>query len=367
MGAAPMDATHIISSQKSSDEAAVATPSPQVQRPASAAKQPMPVLVIDDSPVARKLVENALDKEQYAVLPAKTGEEALAVFAEHKPGIVITDWLMPDLSGPQLCEKIRTDLGGRITYIIMLTGVSDKSKVVKGLQAGADDYVIKPFNPEELAARVNTGRRIVELHREIEAKNLMLQQLALTDSLTNLPNRRAIEEWGRRQLTGALRHKFPFWIVMVDVDEFKTVNDTFGHDAGDSVLRNVADTIRRNSRQCDICGRIGGDEFMLILTFTDQDGVRIAVERIRQQIEAHVYSFQGREIRVTASLGIAGIRPGQDCDIERLMVQADVALYSAKRRGRNRAEIAVPNATPRPEPTPARLEAAVQEKQKDTI
>jgi len=344
-----MDAIHITPSQNSGEEATLATPGQNAPLRASAARQPTAVLVIDDSPVARKLVEHALDKEQYTVLPAKTGAEALELFAEHKPGIVITDWLMPDLSGLQLCERIRTDFGGRITYIIMLTGVSDKAKVVKGLQAGADDYVTKPFNAEELAARVNTGRRIVELHREIEAKNLILQQLALTDSLTNLPNRRAIEEWGRRQLTGALRHKFPFWIVMVDVDEFKTVNDTFGHDAGDTVLRSVAEIISRNSRQCDICGRIGGDEFMLVLTFTDQNGVRIAVERIRQQIAAHVYMFQGREARVTASLGVAGIRPGQDCDIERLMVQADVALYSAKRRGRNRAEIATPNAAPRAE------------------
>ena len=357
-----MDATHIISSQN--DDDGVAQPTPSAIGPTvpatSATKQPMEVLVIDDSPVARKLVEHALDKEIYAVLPAKTAAEALEIFAEHKPGIVITDWLMPDLSGLQLCERLRTDFGGRVTYIIMLTGVSEKSKVVKGLQAGADDYVTKPFNAEELAARVNTGRRIVELHREIEAKNLILQQLALTDSLTNLPNRRAIEEWGRRQLTGALRHKFPFWIVMIDVDEFKTVNDTYGHDAGDAVLKNVADTIRRNSRQCDICGRIGGDEFMLVLTFTDQAGVRIAVERIRQQIESHVYTFQGREISVTASLGIAGIKPGQDCDIERLMVQADVALYSAKRRGRNRAEIAATNVTLRPEAAPSRLEANLE-------
>jgi len=344
-----MDAIHITPGQNCSEEATRATQSQNASLTASAARQPTVVLVIDDSPVARKLVEHALDNEQYTVLPAKTGAEALELFAEHKPGIVITDWLMPDLSGLQLCERIRTDFGGRTTYIIMLTGVSDKSKVVKGLQAGADDYVTKPFNAEELAARVNTGRRIVELHREIEAKNLILQQLALTDSLTNLPNRRAIEEWGRRQLTGALRHKFPFWIVMVDVDQFKTVNDTFGHDAGDAVLRSVAEIIRRNSRQCDICGRIGGDEFLMVMTFTDQDGVRIATERVRQQIEACAHTFQGREARVTASIGIAGIRPGQDCDFERLMVQADVALYSAKRRGRNRAEIATPNVSSRPE------------------
>lgn len=344
-----MDSTHAVSGSVHGNDEIQATPSASVQSLAITAKQPTAVLVVDDSPVARKLVEHALDGDHYVLLPAKTGAEALELFAEHKPGIVITDWLMPDLSGLQLCERIRTDFGSRFTYIIILTGVSEKSKVVKGLQAGADDYVTKPFNAEELAARVNAGRRIVELHREIEAKNLILQQLALTDSLTNLPNRRAIEEWGRRQLTGALRHKFPLWIVMVDVDQFKTVNDTFGHDAGDAVLRSVAEIIQRNSRQCDICGRIGGDEFLLVMTFTDHDGVRTAVERLRAQLEGQRFSFEGREVRVTASIGIAGIRQGQECDFGRLMVQADVALYSAKRLGRNRAEMATPHAGPPPE------------------
>lgn len=344
-----MDSTHAVSGAVRGNDETQATPSASVQPLAITAKQPTAVLVVDDSPVARKLVEHALDKDHYVLLPAKTGAEALELFTEHKPAIVIANWLTPDLSGLQLCERIRTDFCAHFTYIIILTGVSEKSKVVKGLQAGADDYVTKPFNAEELAARVNAGRRIVELHREIEAKNLILQQLALTDSLTNLPNRRAIEEWGRRRLTGALRHKFPLWIVMVDVDQFKTVNDTFGHDAGDAVLRRVAEIIQRNSRQCDICGRIGGDEFLLVMTFTDHDGVRTAVERLRAQLEAQRFSFEGREVRVTASIGIAGIRQGQECDFGRLMVQADVALYSAKRLGRNRAEMATPHAGPSPE------------------
>jgi len=320
----------------------------------AAAKNPTTVLVVDDSPVARKLVEQALDKTRYALLFAKTGEEALQIFGEQKPAIVVTDWLMPDLSGIELCERIRRDFAGHFTYILILTGVSDKTKIVKGLQAGADDYVTKPFNPEELAARVNSGRRIAELHREIEAKNLILQQLALTDSLTNLPNRRAIEEWGRRQLTGALRHKFPFWVVMVDVDKFKYVNDTFGHDAGDVVLREIADIIRRNTRQSDICGRIGGDEFVVVLTYSDQDGVKIAVERIREQVEKHRFEFRGQEVYVTTSIGIAGIRPGQDPDFGRMMVQADVGLYSAKRQGRNRVEIAAPHSGPLPDVEPPR-------------
>jgi two-component system, cell cycle response regulator len=343
-----MDTPHIASTQTA--DPAQSLPEAPAQPSASSTKHPATVLVVDDSPVARKLVEHALEGDEYHLLAARTGQEALAVFAEHKPGIVITDWLMPDLTGVQLCERIRAEFSSRFTYIIILTGVSDKSKVVKGLKAGADDYVTKPFNAEELAARVNSGRRIVELHREIEAKNLILEQLALTDSLTNLPNRRAIEEWGRRQLTGALRHKFPFWVVMIDVDQFKTVNDTFGHDAGDTVLRTFAEIIRRNSRQCDICGRVGGDEFLVVMTFADQNGVRIATERIRQQVEAHRFSFQGREIRVTASIGIAGTRQSQESDFGRMMVQADVALYSAKRQGRNRVEMAAPNASVPPQP-----------------
>ncbi len=168
------------------------------------------VLVADDSPVARKLIENALPPDRFFILRAKTGREALALFAEHSPGVVITDWMMPDLSGIELCERLRTEFRDRFTYIIMLTGVSEKSEVVKGLQAGADEYLTKPFHPDELLARTEVGKRIVELHREIETKNRLLEQLALTDDLTGLPNRRAIEQWGTRQLGGALRHGFAF-------------------------------------------------------------------------------------------------------------------------------------------------------------
>jgi diguanylate cyclase (GGDEF)-like protein len=309
-------------------------------RSLGAPAQRLPILLVDDSAVARKLVEQALDKNQYAVMPAKTGNEALALFAEHRPGIVITDWLMPDLSGIELCERLRSEFKSHFTYIIMLTGISDKAKIVKGLQSGADEYVIKPFHPDELSARVDVGRRILELHREIEAKNLILEQLALTDNLTRLPNRRAIEEWGKRQLTGAFRHKFPFWVVMVDVNRFKTVNEAYGSEAADAVLKKVAEILKRNTRQCDICGRIDGDQFLTIMTFTNREGVQIAVERIREQIATQKVTFAGREVSVTASVGIAGLPDGQECDFARMMVQADVALRSAKRLGRDRFDFA---------------------------
>lgn len=306
----------------------------------TADKQPFPVLVVDDSPVARKLVEHALPPDEYAILPAKTGQEAIELFANHRPGLVITDWLMPDLSGIELCQRIRSDFQNSFTYIIILTGVSEKSKIVKGLQAGADEYLTKPFHPDELLARAEVGRRIIGLHREVEAKNRLLEQLALTDELTRLPNRRAIEQWAARQLSGAVRHDFPFWVVMADIDQFKLVNDSYGHEAGDTVLKSFSEILRDNTRQSDLCGRIGGDEFALIISHSERDGIEVMVQRIREQLEAQRFPFSVDGRAVTASFGIAGFDRGRHQKFERLMVQADAALYAAKRLGRNRVELA---------------------------
>jgi len=302
-------------------------------------KEAFPVLVVDDSPVARKLVEHALPEDQYEIISAKTGEEALQLFAERRPGLVITDWLMPDITGLEVCERIRADFRDSFTYIILLTGVSEKEKIVKGLQSGADEFLTKPFDAAELRARIGVGRRIVELHRELEAKNLLLEQLSLTDSMTGLPNRRAIEEWAKRQLSGAARHDFPLWVIMADLDKFKSVNDTYGHEAGDVVLKGFAETLKSHSRQCDICGRMGGDEFLIIITFAEAAGARLAIERIREQVEAKKFDFGGNSVGVTASFGIAGYHHGQETNFERLMVRADAALYSAKRKGGNRVEM----------------------------
>ena len=302
------------------------------------------VLVIDDSPVSRKLVEITLPPDEYKVVLAKTGNEALGLFAEHRPAVVITDLLMPDLSGIEICERLRSDYSNLPTYIILVSGVSEKSKVVKGLQSGADDYLTKPFDPAELLARVEVGRRIIALHREIEAKNRLLEQMALTDELTGLPNRRAITQWADRQLSGAVRHEFPFWIVMMDLDRFKVINDTFGHVAGDQVLKKFAEVLHANTRQCDISGRLGGDEFVWIITFVDENGVHAAVERLRKSMESQKFTFGEAEVRVAASFGIVSRQRGMLLQFDQLLGQADVALYSAKRLGRG-SPPAVPAAT----------------------
>ena len=304
-------------------------------RAAETSHGPFPVLVVDDSPVARKLVECSLPKSEYSILLAKTGQEAIEKFAEHRPGLIITDWLMPDFSGIELCERIRREFRNHFTYIIVLTGVQEKTAVVRGLKAGADEYLTKPFDPDELLARAGVGRRIIQMHREIEEKNRLLEQLALTDQLTDLPNRRAVEEWAKRQISAAARHEFPFWVIMTDLDKFKTINDTWGHDAGDTVLRKFAEILKANTRSSDICGRIGGDEFLMIITHSQPEGIQLAIERMRAQVEAQRFVFNGQEVSLTASFGVASFRRGQVPDLERLIVQADVALYSAKRRGRN--------------------------------
>ncbi len=304
-----------------------------------AGEQPIRVLVADDSAVSRKLVEQTLSEKQYSLVFAKSGRETVDLFAEYHPALVIVDWIMPDLSGIEICKHIRSKTQASYTYIILLTGKSEKDSVVEGLAAGADDYLTKPFHPEELIARVGVGLRIMELQREIEVKNAILQELALTDPLTSLPNRRGIEDWAARQLNGAARYGFSFWVALADLDHFKTVNDAHGHDAGDTVLKRFSQILKKKSRRSDICGRIGGEEFLFVLTHaTKEDALRV-IDSIRAEFEATKFNFNGNSLTVTASFGLVGFAGTKAPDFNRLVTDADSALYSAKRLGRNRVEV----------------------------
>ena len=300
------------------------------------------VLVVDDSPVYRRLVQDTLALQQYSILLAKNGHEALELFAQHLPSLVITDGIMPDLSGIELCQKIREVGQNAYTYIILLTGMSEKDNVVEGLAGGADDYLTKPFHPGELLARVGVGRRIIDLQRQIEAKNRLLEEAALTDPLTGLWNRRAIESSAARELHGAARHGYPLWVVAVDLDNFKRVNDTYGYDAGDVVLKRFGQVLKTNTRASNICGRMGGEEFLLILTHVGPDNIHAAVDRIRRAFESQTFNFEGKNVVVTASFGVAGFQGTEPPEFTRLMIEADKALYAAKRGGRNQVRVAEP-------------------------
>jgi diguanylate cyclase (GGDEF)-like protein len=298
------------------------------------------ILVADDSPVYRKLVEQSLSQEHYTLLIAKNGRQALDLFAEHQPGVVITDWSMPDISGIELCQHIRRDFNQFYAYVILLTGNTDKEELIEGLAAGADDYVTKPFHSGELQARVRVARRMVELHRQIQDKNRQLEELALTDPLTGLPNRRAIDVWAIRELSAAARYNFSIWVAMADLDHFKNVNDSYGHDAGDTVLKGFAEVLKSNTRDSDVCARLGGEEFLVVITHVEKENVTIPIERIRTQFECQKFAVADRTFGATASFGIAGLRVTASPNFSDLVARADAALYSAKKKGRNRIELA---------------------------
>ena len=197
------------------------------------------VLAVDDSPFSRKVLEHALADQPYEVRFAKDGREALLSISKFRPNIVITDWILPDFSGPDLCRKVRSESRSGYIYMILVTSNVDKESTVEALASGADDYLTKPFHAKELVARIGVGRRIIQMHREIEEKNELLEAAVRTDFLTGLPNRRAVEEYAGKQLGGAVRHQFPFWVILIDLNKFKIVNDQYGHLAGDEVLERI--------------------------------------------------------------------------------------------------------------------------------
>jgi two-component system cell cycle response regulator len=299
------------------------------------------VLVADDSPVYRKLVEGTLAQQGYSVSFAKNGREAIDLVSQNHPTLLITDWEMPDLTGIELCGHIRRCENTSFTYVILLTSKTNKDQLIEGLAAGADDYLTKPFHPGELLARVAVGTRMAELHRQVQTKNRLLEELARTDSLTGLPNRRAIEDWATTALKGAARHGFPFWVVMADLDHFKAINDTYGHEMGDFVLERFAQTLRSNTRSSDICGRLGGEEFVAIITYGEKKGIQTAVDRLREDFARERFECSTKTFQATASFGIASFRGHEAPDFHQLLRDADAALYTAKRAGRNRAEFSI--------------------------
>jgi two-component system, cell cycle response regulator len=298
------------------------------------------VLVVDDSPIYRKLLQDMLSRPEYSVSFACNGSEAVRLQGDKMPDIIITDWVMPDFSGLELCERVRADKSAPYTYIILMTSNTEKSGVVKGLEAGADDYLVKPFDTSEMLARIGVGRRTIDLHRQLEQKSALLEEVASTDVLTGLPNRRAIEDWANKQLKGAARHGFPVWVVLCDLDSFKEINDTFGHEAGDTVLRTFADTLKKLTRISDMCGRLGGDEFLIVISHVSGDNIELAINRFRELFCALSFPFAGHSVSISATFGVAGSESGNFKDFDALVRKADEMLYEAKRAGRNCVHIA---------------------------
>jgi len=297
------------------------------------------VLVAEDDAVTTLVTRRFLQKAGYRVTTVENGQRALELLAERFYPIVLTDWEMPELDGPELCRRIRKTEHAGYVYTILLTARTSRDHILAGLEAGADDYVTKPVDEAELIARLKTAHRIIELEQRLRAAREQAVQLSITDALTGVYNRRHFMVEFPRELERARRFSTPVSIVMCDVDHFKKINDEHGHQAGDDVLREVGQVLKSTVRpNVDWVARYGGEEFAVVLPGADHKGALIVAERLRSTLAARDIAIPGASLRATASFGVASDRPTwprEGATADELLSYADLCLYASKRAGRN--------------------------------
>ncbi len=297
----------------------------------------MKILIAEDSVVSTHLLCATLRKWGYDVIVATNGNQAWAELQkEDAPQLAILDWQMPGLTGPDVCRRVRKATEKQYAYLLLLTSRHLKEDMVEGMESGADDYVTKPFNPLELKARLRAGRRILDLQAELLKTREALREQATKDFLTGMWNRPSILEILGRELARSLREGIPAGIVVMDLDLFKSVNDTHGHLAGDQVLAWSARRLQASIRIYDAIGRYGGEEFLVVLPGCGEKSAVCQAERMRQKLEREPVRFGGNDIHVTASFGVTTTTPAVELRPEDVIRAADEALYAAKRSGRNR-------------------------------
>lgn len=299
------------------------------------------VLIAEDDAVSRLVLQGLLPKWGYEVVAVDNGISAWNILREpDAPKLCILDWMMPGLDGPALCRKVRATERGSLLYIVLLTARSAKEDLVEGMNAGADDYVGKPFDRQELQVRLRAGARIIELHDALVASQEQLLHQATTDALTELSNHGAIRACLRTEQQRSRREGHPMCIILGDLDHFKAINDTFGHLAGDAVLREVARRIKETVRTYDGVGRYGGEEFLVVLPNCTEGEGRVVAERIRRRMEEQSVNTSAGAVSATISLGLAALAPLGETAEEDFLKRADAAMYRAKRCGRNHVEVA---------------------------
>ncbi len=302
----------------------------------------MRILIAEDDPVSRRLLEAQLVKWGYEVVVARDGDEAWqALQAEHAPQLAILDWMMPGRDGVAVCRDVRKLNAEPYTYLILLTAQSQEGAIVTGMDAGADDFIAKPFKPNELKVRLRAGRRIIESQSELIAAREALRALATHDPLTGLWNHEEILRILGLALVRAEREGQAVGVIMADIDHFKRINDTYGHLAGDAALRAAATTMLSLLRPYDAIGRYGGDEFLVVLPGCDSEHASGLAERLRAGIGSHPVDTSEGMIEVSLSLGVAVSGRETGTEAKGLVRAADRAVYRAKEQGRSRVEAAV--------------------------
>lgn len=296
------------------------------------------VLIVDDSPVVRALLRAQLAEHAYDVVEAADGEQALVMALQAAPAIVLLDVEMPGLDGYGVLEAMRADPLLSTIPVVFLTGRASSEDVAEGLRRGAHDYLRKPFEPAELLARVSAAVRTKRLQDELRERNRQLEHLSSTDMLTGLYNRRHLDTQLERLISRSLRHVLPLTVILLDIDRFKAVNDTYGHDAGDAVLVEVGHRLAGRLRSEDVLGRWGGEEFLIVLPDIDSTGALTLADDLRREVADGPVLTPAGPVAVTASFGVAAW-DGESRD--RLVARADTALYEAKHSGRNTVRTAV--------------------------
>lgn len=301
------------------------------------------ILVVDDHEDNVEVLRARLEARGYDVKGAMSGQEALDTIAAWCPDMVLLDVMMPDMDGLEVVRRLKADRSLPFIPVIMQTALDSTERMVAGLEAGADDYVTKPIIFAELEARVRSLLRIKKLQqdlaereKELSQMNDRLLQISLTDGLTGVDNRRALEQRLHEMFEHSLRLHEPVACVMCDIDHFKKVNDTYGHAAGDEVLKQFAEILRDEAREIDRVGRYGGEEFLLLLPGTVLEAAVTFAERVRHRVDAHTFSFEGGTLNRTVSFGVASWPHPRITGREEMLKAADDALYVAKEMGRNR-------------------------------
>ena len=305
----------------------------------------MKILIAEDDKLSSLILRKTLETMGHEVIVTSDGLDAWQRIEQEEIPLVISDWMMPRMDGLELSRRIRETIRAHYTYIILLTARQQRRDRIEGLQAGADDFLVKPLDRGELMARVNVALRILTMqdelrrrtldlekaHAELKQRNALLAEIAVSDALTGLKNRRHFHETLDKSISFSLRQELPLSLVMLDVDQFKPYNDVHGHPAGDAVLIDLATLLRENAREYDLVARYGGEEFVILLPATDGPSAVVVCERLRSRLAAHPWPLRP----VTASFGIATLcAPGTSAS--QLVSEADQALYHSKRRGRDR-------------------------------